>query len=269
VSVQTTCNFCNSESSTLYIKTDLVSYHKCSSCGLVFQHPVLTQGEINDIYDANYFEYEHQNHENFFKLMLLSLKDINFDELQKTLPSKRFLDIGCATGLLLNHVRENMGFETSGVEICKDSVSYAIEKYNLDIHSKPLIDVSFPSNHFGVVHFSHLIEHVPNPSDILKEVYRILMPGGYAIITTPNLDGIFAKHYKGNWRAVMPQHLWLFSKTVLSRYLSNIGFKVIKDLSWGSIPAEKNPPKIFKFLSDKFVKSINRGDVMLLLCYKE
>lgn len=263
------CDFCLSESSVPYIKSELVSYNKCSSCGLVFQYPVLTEEEIKNIYSANYFEYEFQNHESFFNLMLLSLNDINFSDLEKNVPSRRFLDIGCATGLLLNHMKENMNFETYGVEICEDSASYARENYGLNIYNKPLIDIGFPDNHFGVIHFSHLIEHVPNPSALLKEVHRILMPGGYAIITTPNLDGIFSKYYKENWRAVMPQHLWLFSKSTLSKYIVDIGFKVIKDLSWGSIPVEKKPVRIIKMLSDKFVKKANVGDVMLLLCSKE
>ena len=109
-------------------------------------------------------------------------------------------------------------------------------------------------NNFSFIHFSHVIEHVPNPAETLKEVYRILAKGGYLAITTPNADGIFAKKYKSKWRAVMPQHLWLFSKKTLSQYMKDIGFNIIKDFSWGSIPIEKNTNKFIKSFFDKYVK---------------
>ena len=77
------CEFCNSNESELYIKSDLVSYNKCLNCGLIYQFPVITQKEIDAIYDDNYFEYEIANQENFFKLIRLALKDIEFENIKK------------------------------------------------------------------------------------------------------------------------------------------------------------------------------------------
>ena len=48
----------------------------------------------------------------------------------------------------------------------------------------------------------------------------------------------------------------------------NIGFNIISDFSWGSIPVEKKPNKFIKAFFDKYVKLFNRGDVMLFLCKK-
>ena len=77
------CELCNSNESELYIKSDLVSYNKCLNCGLIYQFPVITQKEINAIYDDNYFEYEIENQENFFKLIRLASKDIEFENIKK------------------------------------------------------------------------------------------------------------------------------------------------------------------------------------------
>lgn len=261
------CEFCGSTNSELYIKTDLVSYNKCTDCGLIYQYPVLTQEEINDIYTDNYFEYEVANQDNFFDLMKLAMKDIGFDNIESNLPNKNVLDIGCATGKMLNYLKTK-GYNAQGIEICSASANYARKNYNLVIHEKPLIDVGFDIDYFSFIHFSHVIEHLPNPADTLKEVYRILAKGGYLAITTPNADGMFAKKYRDSWRAVMPQHLWLFSKNTLSNYMRSIGFHIIKDFSWGSIPIEKNPNKFVKTFFDKYVKLFNRGDVMLFLCKK-
>lgn len=261
------CEFCGGDKSEVYIETNLVSYNKCLNCGLIFQYPILSQDEINDIYTDNYFEYEVANQDNFFRLMQLALKDIGFTRIENKLPNKNVLDIGCATGKMLNYLKSR-GYNVKGIEICHASAEYARDNYNITVYEKPLIDIGFESNYFSFIHFSHVIEHVPNPADTLKEIYRILIKGGYMAITTPNASGMFAKKYGCNWRAVMPQHLWLFSKNTLSKYMKSIGFNVINDFSWGSIPIEKNANKFLKFFWDKFVKLFNKGDVMLFLCRK-
>lgn len=262
------CELCNSADFASYIATESVKYSRCLNCGLIFQNPIISEEEINNIYTENYFEYEIENQKNFFNLMLLGLKDIDFENIKETFPNKRMLDIGCATGMLLNHLK-NEGFDTYGVEICKESAEYAKKNYSLNIYQKHLKECNFKENYFGVIHFSHLIEHVPNPNEFLKEVYKILSPNGYIILTTPNADGLFAKKYKENWRAVMPQHLWLFRKNTLINFLKDIGFKILKNVSWGSIPIEKKTNKTLKYLADRFVKKTNTGDVMLILAKKE
>ncbi len=261
------CDFCDGDKYKQYLKCHDVNYVKCSECGLVYQYPVLSQDEINDIYSENYFEYEVSNHDAFFHLMKLSLEDVGFDELAKNLPSKNVLDIGCATGLLLNHLK-GMGFNTTGVEICAPSADYAIKTHGLEVHQKPLEEVGFADESFSVVHLSHLIEHVPSPSRVLKEIYRILQKDGYMILTTPNLDGIFSQIYKEHWRSAMPQHLYMFGMKNFVSFVKSIGFDVVKIKSWGSIPIEKNVNKNIKKIVDKSVKALNIGDVMLLLCVK-
>ena len=52
-------------------------------------------------------------------------------------------------------------------------------------------DTKLPEKHFDVVLLSEVIEHTADPRACLKEVARILKPGGAAIITTPNRDNIF------------------------------------------------------------------------------
>lgn len=261
------CDFCGSDKYDQYLKCHDVNYVKCSECELVYQYPVLSQEEINDIYSSNYFEYEVANHENFFHLMKLSLQDVNFEELAEKLPSKNVLDIGCATGLLLNHLK-GMGFHTTGVEICEASADYAINTHGLNVHKKPLEEVGFEDESFSVVHLSHLIEHVPSPSSVLKEIHRILQKDGYMILTTPNEEGMFSRIYKEHWRSAMPQHLHIFGMKNFVKFVKSIGFDVVQIKSWGSIPVEKNANKSVKKIVDKMVKVFNIGDVMLLLCVK-
>lgn len=146
------CEFCGCTDSEIYIKTDSVSYNKCSNCGLIYQYPILSLEDINDIYSDNYFEYEVANQENFFALMKLAMKDIGFDKIEDKLPNKNVLDIGCATGMMLNYLKTK-GYNVQGIEICSSSAQYARKNYNITVYEKPLTDVGFESNYFSFIHF--------------------------------------------------------------------------------------------------------------------
>jgi len=61
----------------------------------------------------------------------------------------------------------------------KDSLPY------LEIVIDDLIHSTYPANHFGLVLCTEVLEHVPSPELALHTIYRILAPGGIAIITTP------------------------------------------------------------------------------------
>lgn len=43
---------------------------------------------------------------------------------------------------------------------------------------------------FDLVHANQVIEHLYETDLFIKEIYRILKKGGYAIISTPNLAGL-------------------------------------------------------------------------------
>ncbi len=265
--IKAPCDLCGSLSFKEFWTYNDFYYVQCKDCGLIHQNPQPEPDDISNMYADDFFHYTFENQDAFFNLMKLSLQDIDFDQIAREFEGeRRILDIGCATGLLLNHLRLQ-GWETEGVEICKASADYARDQFNLSVHDTNLFECSFPNDHFPVIHFSHVIEHVPAPSDFLKEVYRILKPGGYIIVTTPNIEGLFARIFRKNWRSVRTDHLFLFSKKNLHDLLKQCGFNVLKYRSWGGIPVEMSSGKV-KQITDYCVKYFNVGDVMLFLAQK-
>jgi 2-polyprenyl-3-methyl-5-hydroxy-6-metoxy-1,4-benzoquinol methylase len=259
------CNICGSKSSTPYLKMDGFTYIKCRDCELIYQNPRPVFKDLKKRYGENYFDYEYSNQNNFFELMKLGLRDIRLNEYYNDdIKNKKFLDIGCATGLLLNHMKDK-GWETKGVEICRPSAEYGIKKFGLDIFIGTLDEAAFPDNHFDVVHFSHLIEHVPDPKALLIEIKRILKKEGHMIVTTPNADGWQAKIAKESWRSAIPDHIYLFTKKTMRRLLDITMYSIVKQLSWGGIP-KGNKPDFVKKPADKLAKLLNIGDVMLFHC---
>ncbi len=259
------CNLCGMKETKPFLKLNGFGYQQCVNCGLVYQNPRPDFSDLKKRYGDNYFDYEFSNQSNFFNLMKLGLRDIGFDLLFSNEDERRtFLDIGCATGLLLNHMK-NKGWDCYGAEICRESAEYGIAKFDLNVFIGTLEQASFSDSFFHAVHLSHLIEHVPDPSSLLLEIKRILKPEGYMVLTTPNVSGMQARIAGKNWRSAIPDHVYLFSKKTMKGMLRKTGFEIIKQVSWGGIPAGKRPDFI-KMPVDRIAKLLNFGDVMLFNC---
>ncbi len=262
---QIKCNICSSPDARMLLDMDGFQYKRCNDCGLVYQNPRPVFKDLRRRYGPQYFDYEFSNQKNFFRLMKLGLRDINFDDLfQGDAAYRTFLDIGCATGLLLKFMKDK-GWQTKGVEVCRESAEYGIKEFDLDIFIGTLHEAKFPDNYFDAVHFSHVIEHVPDPKGMLNEVKRIVKSSGHVIITTPNVNGMQARFARTEWRSAIPDHIYLFSKKTLRRLLDITGFQVVKQVSWGGIPVGKRSPLI-KHPADRLAKLFNVGDVMLFHC---
>jgi len=268
------CAVCGSSRFKPSLSCEGFKYVRCGSCGLVQMNPQPLEEEIIGRYSQseNYLAYETAHEESYLQLQLLALKDAGFEELEKESfispsPAPRILDIGCATGSILLKLRDK-GWETVGVEIGSNQAEYGRRKRNLDIRSLPLKENNFSSSSFNVVLASHLIEHINDPASLVREVHRILIPGGRFFLTTPNIAGFQARLFGNQWRSAIFDHLCLFSVKTLSRLLDNAGFVFEKTVTWGGLAAGTAPAAI-KRLFDKAAKRFGFGDVMIIRSMKK
>ena len=256
------CNLCGSRDRKEFLSSDSYSFVKCASCGLVYQNPQPVFDDLRTRYGELYFQYELENDQNFFNLMKLGLRDVGFFEIPlDSFDNNRFLDIGCATGVLVHHMK-SLGWRAQGVEICRASADYGIEHRGVDIVTGTLEEAAFPDGAFSVIHFSHLIEHVPAPKEFLLEIKRILSERGMVILTTPNVAGFQARLFRHRWRSAIADHLTLFSKATLHRMLVSVGFEVLKVVTWGGL-AKGRAPYWIKRPLDVLAKLFGFGDVVL------
>ena len=262
------CPLCHSAASSPLLSSAGFRFVRCRSCSLVYQDPRPVFEDLRRRYGAEYFSYELDNERNFFELMRLGLRDIDFDELTRGFVRPRaFLDVGCATGMLLASMREK-GWNTQGVDLCRQSAEYGIAHRGVPIFAGTLEEAGFASGSFSVVHFSHLIEHVPDPRGLLAEARRILAPDGLAVITTPNIGGFQARLFREAWRSAIPDHLTLFSRRTLGRLLGQCGFSVRRIVTWGGL-ARGTASRFIKGPVDALAKKCGFGDVMLFLAARD
>ena len=240
----------------------------CAGCGLVLQNPRPGGKDLAARYDQEYFDYEIRNEEIFFDLMMKGLNDVDFfGSIAPTLPGPpRILDVGCATGRLLKHFKD-AGWETAGAELCAASVDYGNRRYGVGITAEPLEGAGFPDERFSAVHASHLIEHVDDPAAFVREVARVLRPGGVFICVTPNIGGLQARLFGAGWRSAIPDHVTLFDKSTLRRLLAEAGFEIGKTKTWGGL-AQGSAPGWIKRPMDRWAKIFGFGDVVLMVARK-
>jgi 2-polyprenyl-3-methyl-5-hydroxy-6-metoxy-1,4-benzoquinol methylase len=229
------CPLCASTQARFHWKKSGVTYVRCLSCTLIFQHPLPTPEQSKAVYsDAYYVKTPDQDacvgYRNYLENDSVSIAKKIFRTLEKLGPanSRRLLDVGCATGNLLQVAREH-GWDTYGIEISPWAVERARQK-GLTVYGKPLQECNLESSSFDVVTLYDVLEHFPDPKNELREIRRILKPGGWLIIETPNIDSVPVKLlYGAKSDLVQPNaHLVLFSKATLRRILEMMGFRVTK-----------------------------------------
>lgn len=141
------------------------------------------------------------------------------------------LDIGAGTGDFLKLAQEK-GWNVFGVEPNQKAASFAREK---KIHLETSLE-NFSGKQFDVITLWHVLEHLPDLDNTVKEIEHLLKPGGVLVIAVPNFKSFDAKHYKKYWAAYdAPRHLWHFSRDSMELLFSeNIKLKKIKPMIFDS-----------------------------------
>jgi SAM-dependent methyltransferase len=83
----------------------------------------------------------------------------------------------------------------------------------------------FAEGEFDLVVSLEVLEHLERPLLHLREVRRVMRPGGQLLLSTPNLRGLSGRWLGVRWRAIDPQHLSYFTQASLSRALIEAGFR--------------------------------------------
>ncbi|MBM3247929.1 MAG: class I SAM-dependent methyltransferase [Candidatus Omnitrophica bacterium] len=116
--------------------------------------------------------------------------------LEKLAPRKneRVLDIGCGVGTFAFHSSKT-GAVVYGVDYSFESIKMAknlVERYNTPIKAKFVVadatKIPFGDSSFDKIISADFIEHISyeEKDNLLKEIYRLLKPGGAGAIFSPN-----------------------------------------------------------------------------------
>jgi 2-polyprenyl-3-methyl-5-hydroxy-6-metoxy-1,4-benzoquinol methylase len=168
------------------------------------------------------------------------------------------LDIGCGIGLLGKELRSK-GNKVFGVDI---SV-FSIEKAKKNLDAAFVCDIQndklpFPEGAFDEVLFTEVIEHLPFPEKTMAEISRVLKPGGFAVITTPNflvwsnrIHMLFGRFEYTDTGFLDRGHVHFFTMRSMIRAIEEAGLRVA---AWNNVYHGKIPefigrlrPSLFAF----------------------
>lgn len=184
--------------------------------------------------------------------------------------TNKLLDIGCGAGSLLEAARKH-GWDGQGLDVSSHAAQH-VRELGFEVFEGELHEAAFPSAHFDVVTAAELLEHISEPRVLLREVARILRPGGLFWTTTPHARGISARMLGLKWRCIWPpEHLQLFSIRGLKSLLREAGFRDIRVDTTGGNPVEiwhalghtKSAPKTVDQHFDRVLTSFQLNESLM------
>lgn len=241
--VSTVCRLCDSPQTYLVYRLKFADLWRCRDCDVAFLNPVPTAEQLAAFY--NNPDYHGKDHPNYWDNCLegysmdgpATVEFAGLLDRVPLVPGGRLLDIGCATGVFLD-IAKKRGWDVRGVELSAWAGGYAREKFGLNVFTGDLADAAFPDASFDVVTAWDVFEHLADPVAFLKEVRRVLKPGGTLFIETihyaslTNLAGhlVYLLSFgKVDWplyRLYGIHHIYYFSGRSMRRVLEKCGFRV-------------------------------------------
>jgi SAM-dependent methyltransferase len=106
------------------------------------------------------------------------------DTLKPERPGGRALDVGCGVGQVVARLTE-AGFEAYGVDVSEPSIARA-KKFCERCQVYDGKRLPFNDDYFDSAGALNVLEHVDAPEDFIREVVRVVVPGGKVVISSPN-----------------------------------------------------------------------------------
>ncbi len=101
---------------------------------------------------------------------------------------ERFLDIGAGRGEMVHMLREKTRGESFVCDYTDKLLQVPDQKVDIaDLNTDPL---PYPDNHFDLVTATEVIEHLENHRAVMRDIFRVLKPGGLCVLSTPNILNI-------------------------------------------------------------------------------
>ncbi|MBU3641084.1 bifunctional 2-polyprenyl-6-hydroxyphenol methylase/3-demethylubiquinol 3-O-methyltransferase UbiG [Polynucleobacter sp. Fuers-14] len=145
----------------------------------------------------------------------------------KDLPHGNLLELGVGSGETLKQFSD-WGWQAEGLDFDPEAVK-ACALRGLQVRQGDLHSQKFASETFNAIFSAHVMEHVPQPIELIAEGFRILKPGGLFVAVTPNGKSALHSLFKKDWRGLEPpRHLHIFTKEALLSSAKQAGFSKVK-----------------------------------------
>ena len=203
---------------------------RCDDCGLVFLNPQPSDNELARIYGADYFlGSDSEAGRQTVSEIKQATAGLYLSEIRRYQGAEtgRLLEIGCGDGDFLV-TAETAGWQVTGIEVAAAACEKARQRLRLgEVHCGELQSMNLPAEQFDLCVISDVIGHVRSPLDFLREIHRVLKPGGILFIATPDIGSWSARLMRQKWMEFKAEHLIYFNRQNLQTTLFKSGFREV------------------------------------------
>ncbi|HCS13912.1 MAG: SAM-dependent methyltransferase [Zetaproteobacteria bacterium CG06_land_8_20_14_3_00_59_53] len=135
------------------------------------------------------------------------------------------LDIGSGDGRLIRLLNDKYTLTSHAcdyTDTLMEIEGQKVDVVNLDHDALPYAD-----NTFDLVTFTEVVEHVENHRAVLREIHRVLRPGGLVVVTTPNILNLKSRLrflFFGFWNLFGPLHISASDKYSTGGHINPISY---------------------------------------------
>jgi 2-polyprenyl-3-methyl-5-hydroxy-6-metoxy-1,4-benzoquinol methylase len=139
-------------------------------------------------------------------------------------PKGPLLEIGCGNGARLAGLAAE-GWQVMGQEVDPHSADHARSRHGVPVRVGSLQSLQLEPGTFDCILMNHVLEHLHDPVETLRECHRLLKPGGRLVAVTPNVCSMGLQVFGTCWRGLeAPRHIHLFGAATLARVAQMAGF---------------------------------------------
>lgn len=141
---------------------------------------------------------------------------------------KKVLGVGCGIGIDLLRFAENYA-DVTGIDVAGKAIDLA--KKNFSLHNKlgrfmvmDAENMDFKDSTFDAVFAHGVVQYTPDPKKLIDEVYRVLRPGGIAMISVYNKHSWLYALYKLTGTGLEHRnapYFHVFTKRQMEKYCQN------------------------------------------------
>lgn len=205
--------------------------YRCRNDGLLYLASRPQIEDYNVIYPDNYYAYDFESNKGTLAKWVKKRIELNKIDMYKKLigDDGSVLDVGCGDGRLLALFNKNgQNWDLYGIDFNANAIKLASET-GITTYFGKFEEVELPQKKFDLIIMNQVLEHATDPRHIIEKVEKILKPGGYLIVETPNINSLdfhlFKNKYFGGYH--FPRHFYLFTEENLKILMEACGLGVV------------------------------------------
>lgn len=209
---------------------------RCRDCRVHYLYPRLTENAMRRFYtNDDYFEssdagYSDASYADQERALRATFKRLMRNLHKRQLTGGSLLEVGCGYGYLLEEAKEYFSrrvgtdFSPQGVRL---SSAKADEVYEGGIEQIPV------AARFNCIIATHVIEHIYQPLEFVKQLISRAKPCGAIILAAPDMGGMLRKVMGHRWASFkIPEHVLYFDDATLSALMRQAGLIDVEKLPY-------------------------------------